>query len=472
MKNTIILPFLFFISLSSRAQTIAGSWQGILEAGPQKLKIVFHVKSDTAHSYSSSFDSPDQHAFGVACSQTMVTGDSLLMGIKQINGGYQGKWDGKNNISGYFFQSGKDFPLVLLRTTDSSVAQIRPQTPKAPFPYRSEELEYDNKTSGIHYAGTLTYPTAGGPFPAVILITGSGQTDRDETLLGHKPFAVIADFLTRRGYAVLRVDDRQIGKSTGDILKATSKDFAADVETGLRYLQNRKEINQKKIGLAGHSEGGLIACIVAAENKNIDFVILLAGPGLRGLELMALQNEAYYLSLGVSKNLADAAKTIVSYEMQAVVDSPDSTRQQEQLWNSFSTWKKNADPAILNSLGLNNDSSARIFLQNNLAAMNKPWFAYFIQADPGSFIRQMHCKVLALNGSKDIQVLPDQNLTAIDSALRKSYSKIFVTQKIDGLNHLFQHCKTCTVPEYGELEETFAPEVLEIMSDWLDKNVK
>jgi len=472
VKKSFFIPFLILISIFCRSQSIIGSWQGTLVAGPQKLKVVFHIKSDSAYVLRSDFDSPDQGAFGIPCSETRIKEDSLEMLIKAINGGYRGKWDGKNSISGYYFQNGMQFPTDLSRVQDTVVLLIRPQTPKPPFPYNSEDLEYDNPVTGIHYAGTLTYPKSGGPFPAAILITGSGQEDRDETVYGHKPFAVIADNLTRRGYAVLRVDDRQVGKSTGDLSRATSQDFAKDVETGFLELQKRKYINQKKIGLIGHSEGGLIAALVASENNNIDFIILLAGPGLKGLELLALQNDAYARSLGVSNDVAEADTKLKTGIMRALLSSTDTSVQFENAWESFIIWKNKTSPGIVNSMGLSDDTNARNFIRDNLKGINYPWMIYFLQTDPAANLIQLNCKVLALNGAKDIQVVADPNLAAIDSALKRSHSKIYSTEKLPGLNHLFQHCKTCTVAEYSQLEETFAPEALQVMDNWLDKNVK
>ena len=472
MKKIFGVPCLILISLYSRSQAITGNWQGDLVAGPQKLSIVFHVKKDSANTYQSSFDSPDQGAFGIPCSETNVKGDSLEMLIQAIHGGYRGKWDGKNGISGYYFQNGHDFTMELSRAPDTVVTLVRPQTPKPPFPYHSEDLEYDDPVSGIHYAGTITYPNSGGPFPAILLITGSGQEDRDETIAGHKPFAVIADFLTRRGFAVLRVDDRQMGKSTGDLSRATTMDFAKDVETSLHELQKRKNIDQKKIGLIGHSEGGLIAAMVAAENSNVQFIILLAGPGLKGVELLAWQTEAYDLSMGVSGELATADKELKTGLMKALLSSSDTSVQFENAWKSFLTWKKNTSPETVSAMGLKNEADAGDNIRANLNSMNKPWMIYFLQTDPADYLVKLKCKVLALNGSKDIQVVADPNLAAIDRALKKSQAKIFSTQKLSGLNHLFQHCNTCTVQEYRELEETFSPQALQIMSDWLDKNVK
>jgi uncharacterized protein len=472
VKKLFSIPLLLLISFFSRGQAITGSWYGTLIAGVQKLKVVFHIKYDSAHVLQSTFDSPDQHAFGISCSETGIKNDSLEIMIKQINGGYRGKWDGNNNITGYYFQNGMRFPTDLSRTQDTVAALVRPQTPKPPFPYNNEDLEYDNTATGIHYSGTLTYPKSGGPFPAAILITGSGQQDRDETLFGHKPFAVIADYLTRRGYAVLRVDDRQIGKSTGDLIKATSMDFAGDVEVSLHELQKRNDINQKKIGLIGHSEGGLIAPMVASENPGIDFIILLAGPGLKGTELLALQREAVARSDNVNLDVSQATNKLSNDLIQAVLNSRDTSIQMQEIWNSYLSWKKNMDPAVLSSMGLSDETNARNFLRAQEQMLNKPWLLYFLQTDPATFLVKLKCKVLALNGSKDIQVVPDPNLAAIDGALKKSQVKIYSIQKLPGLNHLFQHCKTCTVQEYAELEETFAPEVLKIMGEWLDKNVK
>jgi uncharacterized protein len=471
MKNGFLAFLFILVSLFPLAQGITGNWQGILIAGPQKLKIVFHIKTDSAHSYLSSFDSPDQHAFGLPCSETSVKADSLVIIIKMINGGYHGKWNGSDSIMGYFFQNGQNFPMGLGRSSDSEVVLLRPQTPKPPFPYNSEDLEYDNPVSGIHYSGTLTYPKSGGPFAAAILITGSGQQDRDETLFGHKPFAVIADYLTRRGYAVLRVDDRQMGKSTGDVERATSKDFANDVEASMHELQSRKEIDQKKIGLIGHSEGGLIASIVGSENATVDFIIMLAGPGLKGSKLLVLQSEAIARSTNPVENSVEANKNLIKFLIDAILYSRDSSEQSAEAWKGYLSWKKTTDPDIVAAMGLN-EASARIQIRAQLDRMNTPWFVYFLQADPAVFICRLHCKVLALDGSKDIQVLPDQNLTAIETALKKSASKNYSTEKLPGLNHLFQHCKTCTVEEYGQLEETFAPEALQKIGDWLDKNVK
>ncbi|HVY75537.1 MAG TPA: alpha/beta fold hydrolase [Puia sp.] len=473
MKKQILFFFAIALSLVAKPQSITGTWQGLLTVGAQKLRLVFHVRADSDGRYLSTFDSPDQAAFGLPCSETQVKGDSIEMIIKTINGGYRGQWDHADRISGNFFQNGAQFSTPLARSTDTAAKVIvRPQTPKPPFPYKSEDLEYDDPATGNHYGATLTLPPGAGPFPAAILITGSGQQDRDETLFGHKPFAVIADYLTRRGYAILRVDDRQMGRSTGDVAKATTRDFANDVEVSFRELRKRKDVNPSKIGLIGHSEGGLIADMVAAENKDVDFIIMLAGPGLKGIDLLSLQQEAILRSNGTPPEIAEAFKNGSLGIMQAVISSPDTSRQMQAAWTSFTSWKNSTPPEVTRALGYHGDSSAKIFVQQQVEGLNKPWMRYFLQTDPADYISKLHCKVLSLNGSRDVQVVPDQNQAAIREALKKSSVTNATVEKLDGLNHLFQHCKTCVTTEYGQLEETFAPEALQIMGDWLDKNVK
>jgi len=246
-------------------------------------------------------DSPDQGAKGIACDKVTVDGNSINITSTMIGGSYTGSLsEDKKTITGKFNQGGGSFDLILGKG-EIPAAKPKPQTPQPPFIYHSEDVEYDNSDKSVHLSGTLTYPSSGSKFPAVILISGSGQQDRDENIMGHKPFMVIADRLTKLGFAVLRVDDRGIGKSTGEVAKASSSDFAKDVITSIEYLGKRSEIDLNRIGLMGHSEGGLIASIVAAERKDISFVVLLAGPGINGAALLAVQGEQILLKSGVSK---------------------------------------------------------------------------------------------------------------------------------------------------------------------------
>lgn len=473
MKNIFcVFVFLFTaLSLSAQTKNVTGIWEGKLNVGIE-LRIVFHFSKNDDGSLKGTMDSPDQNVKDIPCNKVTVSNDSVIAELKLINGAYRATLINDSTLSGLWIQGPGSFPLTVKRVEKATEIKPKPQTPKPPFNYNSEDVEYNNADSSIHFGATFTYPKTGGPFATAILITGSGQQDRDETILNHKPFAVIADYLTKNGYAVLRVDDRGMGKTSAvNIKNATSADFAKDVEASLAYINTRKEVDKNRIGLIGHSEGGLIADIIASRNKDIDFVIMLAGPGTKGDELLADQTGAILMSTGISKEATDAYKlaykNIIQHAMQM-----DTASAITASMNYFNEWKQKTDPKFLNELEVNDSTSAREMVRQMTAQFSTPWFKYFLQTDPADYIKQLKCKVLALNGSKDVQVLPKQNLAGIKAALQKSKSKKYEVQELPGLNHLFQHCNACTVAEYGQLEETFAPEALDIMVKWLNENVK
>lgn len=471
MRTIILLIALFGITVSSNAQTkdITGLWEGKLNAGIE-LRIVFHLTKNTDGTYKATMDSPDQNAKDIPCSKVTISGDSVITEIGIAQATYKAIVLNDSTISGRFEQRGASLPLTLKHVEKLSAPVARKQTPKPPFDYNTEDVEYNNADSSMHFGATFTYPK-NGPFTTAILISGSGQQDRDETILNHKPFAVIADYLTKKGYAVLRVDDRAVGKTSfGDVTKATSADFAKDVEAGLAYLNTRKEVEKKKIGLIGHSEGGLIADIVGSRNKNVSFIIMLAGPGVDGAAVLAGQTEAILVASGASKETAAAYKSFYENIIRNSKEK-DTALAITKSMDDYMQWKKTTDQKIIDTLEMNDDAEALNGIRQMIKQFSTPWFRYFFEADPAEFIRQLQCKVLALNGSKDLQVLPKQNLTAIRNALLKSKSKKFETIELPGLNHLFQHCNTCTIQEYGQLEETFSTEALEVMLKWLNENV-
>lgn len=449
-----------------------GTWEGTLNVGTP-LRIVFHIK-DKDGIFVSSADSPDQKAFGLTCDTTFVSANNITIEMKGLGATFNGTLINDTVIDGNFSQRGADFPLVLkkIKGPETEKKQLRPQTPRPPFPYKSEDVIYESADKLLKYGATITIPEGSGPFPAAVLITGSGQQDRDETLAGHKPFAVIADNLSRNGYIVLRVDDRGIGKTTGKFSKATSADFANDVNTSLNYLLSRTEVDKKKVGLIGHSEGGMIAPMVASERKDINFIILLAGPGIKIIDLMAEQNEAVAISSGISnsagKNLNEIFKTIVT----AIINAPDSKTGIQQAQQEAEKWAATQDTSLLKELDIATPDKRKTYVLNMALQIGTPWFKYFIQFDPAPYLKKLRCKVLALNGEKDIQVLPESNLAGITSSLKKSKARKVVIKKMPGLNHLFQACSKCTVEEYAELEETFSPVALQEMVNWLNKNVK
>ncbi len=473
MKKIKMLGAVFFAALSTvmaQQKDIAGIWEGKLNVGVT-LRIVFHFEKNADGTFSGSLDSPDQGVKGIPCSNVSLSGDSIMVEIKPINGSFSGTLINDSVIDGTWAQGNASFPLNVMHVKEVSKVN-RPQTPQPPFNYNSEEVGYDNADKSIHFGGTFTFPKGDGPFPAAILITGSGQQDRDETIFAHKPFSVIADYLTKKGYAVLRVDDRGVGQTTGSAQTATSADFANDVETGLAYLKTRSQVDKNKLGMIGHSEGGLIETIIASRNKDINFIIMLAGPGIKGADLLAEQGVAVMKSSGISEDAVEAYKPLYRQIIEYSITEKDSASAYSKAYPAFVLWKQQQPSSVLSALQMTDEDADKKIVGSLVKAFGSPWMRYFLSTDPQPMIKKFTCKVLALNGSKDIQVIPSSNLAGIKSALEKSKSKIFETHEIDGLNHLFQHCTKCSVQEYGELEETFAPEALEIMGNWLDKNVK
>ncbi|RXK80926.1 alpha/beta hydrolase family protein [Filimonas effusa] len=448
-------------------KSVSGDWEGRF-AG--KLRLIFHFTSNSGGKLTGKFDSPDQGAMGLAFTGT-ATGDSIIVALEMPKASFRGQLINDSTILGSWYQGAATMPLALKK--GSSYKVNRPQTPVPPFSYNSEDIEYDNADGSVHFGATFTYPRSGGPFATAILITGSGIQDRDETILGHKPFAVIADHLTKNGYAVLRIDDRGAGKTRGSLVKATSADFAKDVEAALAYLKTRKETDKSKTGLIGHSEGGLIAVMVAAANPEaIQFVITLAGPGEKGSKLMSDQNEAVWLKHGATVVAAAAYRDLFSHIASAVTPESDSASLYLKAWAYYGEWKKKQDPNTLLLLSLYDEQQSAQLLQRLVQAMTTEWMKYFLLSDPVPYIKQLRCKFLALNGSEDIQVVPRTNLPAMQAAIAESGIKVSEVKELKGLNHLFQHCTTCTPQEYGQLEESFAPEALDTMTNWLNTYIK
>jgi pimeloyl-ACP methyl ester carboxylesterase len=472
MRNIVSLVCFisFWIPSFAQPKNIEGNWLGTLNVGVQ-LRLVFHFTKATNGILSATMDSPDQGVKGIACSSVILKGDSVLAEIAVAKGSYSGLLLSDSVITGSWKQGAGAFALTLIKVNELP-ALNRPQTPKPPFNYNSEEIGYDNADKTVHVAGTFTYPKQGGPFPTAILITGSGQQDRDETLFEHKPFAVIADALTRQGFAVLRVDDRGVGKSTGDILNATSVDFAKDVEAGLTYLKTRTETDKNKMGLIGHSEGGLIAALVASKNRAINFIVMLAGPGTKGSVLLGDQAEGILQSQGVSAETAKAYRRFYGQLIDAAANAKDTVAGYNIAWNNYQDWKKITSAAQRAQIGYTDDEVSSKIIHGLIAQLSQPWLKYFISSDPIPLLQDVQAKVLALNGEKDLQVLPKQNLAGIKAALQKSKSKVYLTKELAGLNHLFQTCKACTVAEYGQLEETFSPLALHELTTWLSTNVQ
>ena len=458
---------LLFTFHATAQPNIIGNWVGNLEAGTMKLRIVYRlfVKEGVMRC---SMDSPDQGVRGVNVSDVSQTADSIWLGAGPMV--YRGRIVNDSTIDGVL-QQGRSFPLKLRRT--DQVERKRPQTPKAPFPYASNQVVYSNKDKSVTLGATITAPKDSQKHPAVLLISGSGQQNRDGEIMEHKPFAVIADYLSRKGYVVLRVDDRGIGKSTGDLSRATSADFAKDAGISLDYLKNRPEVDPQKIGVLGHSEGGMIASILAAERQDIAFVISMAGPGVANLQLLTEQNDALLEKRGIASDARKAYLKLYGNMLRAGMQKDSALELNAAINKVVSDWRTATSVSIVEqTTGIRDDSTQKSFASAFAGQIRIPWFRYFIAYDPAPVIRKLSGKVLVINGAQDIQVSPKSNIAGWRNALGKSKVKSSKVVELPGLNHLFQKCTRCDVDEYGELEQTMAPEVLTLIGDWLDKEIK
>jgi uncharacterized protein len=439
-------------------------WEGKLKVGVVELRVVFHLFKAKDGSYTGTMDSPDQGAKGIPLDEVTFKDNALELKLKLAAIVVDGTRDKSGQeIKGHFQQGKQKFPLALKRVTKVQEAR-RPQTPRKPYPYQEVEVAYENTKSGIHLTGALTLPKASAPVPAVLLITGSGAQDRDETIFEHRPFLLLADFLTRRGIAVLRVDDRGIGGSTGSVSNSTSADFAEDVLAGVAFLKGRKEIDPTRIGLVGHSEGGLIGPMVASRSRDIAFIVMLAGPGVSGEQVLYTQGAAILKSTGAgAKQLAQQSE--LQHRMFAILrEEKDSAAAQTKL--------KAAVAQLSAKLGKDEKKEATEAmpeLDGQLATLLTPWFRYFLTYDPRPALLKVTCPVLALNGAKDLQVDSKINLPIIAAALKEGGNRDVTTKEFANLNHLFQTCKTGAVAEYGSIEETMAPEVLQTIGDWIQQ---
>lgn len=469
MKKILITIGLYLFSYTMQAQSVTGSWQGAILVRGNQIHINFHIRKDGS-GYSATMDSPDQKAYGILCNDTRLEEDSLKISLALVKGGYEGKWNGTDQIDGLLSQGLIKLPLVLTRMNENTLpkdpaAADKPQTPHPPFPYLTEEVGYEHKQASVHLAGSFTKPATGENFPVVLMITGSGPQDRDETIGKHKPFAVIADYLTRQGIAVLRVDDRGVGKSTGDFSQATSADFATDVLAGIDYLKTRTDIDPKKIGLIGHSEGGIIAPYVAARSKDVAFIVLLAGPVTGGKQTM------YYQA--VDKPLAKLSEAdrkaygqLYTKMFAIALDSQIAKRVPEFVKNVYTDWKKTQSDSILAHLIHGTDQQVINQFSIGFRDFTRPWWRFFLSYDPKKNFASLEIPVLAFYGEKDEQVDPVANRALINQ-LKKKQSR-FTVVEIPGVNHLFQHCKNCgSVQEYLDLDETFDTGTLSIMGQWI-----
>jgi len=471
MKNLICyltaalgLVIVLSISISAQIATLEGNWLGAIETSGIKLRLVLKVIKSSDGSLAAKLDSIDQGANDLEVETFKREGKSVRFEAKKFGISYEGALNETGDeISGTFKQGPAALPLIFKRTT-VSIKSGRPQDPQKPYPYNEEEVAYENKKDAVKLAGTLTLPRAGGQHPAVILITGSGAQERNETILGHRPFLVLADYLTKRGIAVLRVDDRGVGGSSRGLPSATSENFVGDVLAGVEYLKTRKEINPKKIGLVGHSEGGMIAPLASVRSKDVAFIVLMAGPGQTGEDVLYTQSALIQKTGGAAPEAMRLNTAALKNIFAIMKAEPDNKFAEQQIRASL---EKQASEL--------NEEQRKIFAPIKTAAESQiqmtlsPWFRYFVVYDPRPTLEKVKIPVLAINGENDLQVASKENLEIINAALKKGKNKDFTVKNFPKLNHLFQTSETGSPVEYSTIEETIAPQVLEFIGDWIVK---
>lgn len=467
MKKYILILSTVIIGFSLQAQDFIGQWNGLLKVPNQELTFIFKIKKE-GDKYITTMDSPDQGAKDLPTSSTEIEGQRITIKAASLGMIYKGELDKERTaIKGTFQQGGFSTELNLSRKAVKKKIVARFQEPKD-FPYEQEEVTFKNEEAGIDLAGTLTYPKGKKIKKVVVLISGSGAQNRDSDLVGmnHRPFLVLSDYLTREeGIAVLRYDERGVGESTGEYAGSTSLDFSKDVEAAVDYLAARPEFEKAKIGLIGHSEGGMIAPMVANRSKAVDFVVLLAGPGIPIDELMILQARRTAEAQGVPSMMLDANGGLVkdAYTFMKANPTMDDETFKKEIKEVFKTAVKKHFPAQVQPMLGNLDA----FAAKESAAMTSPWFRYFINYDPTENLEKLSVPALVLNGSLDVQVTSKENLAGMEKAL--SGNKKAKIMELENLNHLFQKAKTGSVQEYKKIEETFNLEALELIGKWICK---
>ncbi len=469
------------------APSLAGDWAGSLKIGTASLRIVFHV-SAVATGYAATMDSPDQGTRGIPVSAVRLEGGNVTFEVAAVGGRYRGTLsEGGESIEGVWSQSGLSLSLNLTkqpaqpsRTSEKPSEQHQERAagdePSPPFPYVAREVSFDNERAGVRLAGTLTIPEGKGPFPAVVFVSGSGPQNRDEEILGHRPFFVLADYLARRGIAGIRYDDRGVGGSTGSFQTATTFDFADDAQAALDFLAGQPEIDARRVGVIGHSEGAIVASVLAAraaekaasadvwrgENSQPAFIVLLAGPGMRGDALLLMQNAAIGRASGLSdEQILEANRLNRTLYSIAMSDGDVATLRGKVL--DVLVGALDSTPGLT-------EQEKNIYMAQARAQADmllSPWMRTFLTLDPSEYLKKVSVPVLALGGSKDLQVPAEENLGAIAAALKAAGNDAATLIELEGLNHLFQHAGSGLPSEYGEIRGTFAPEALQQIGDWI-----
>lgn len=427
-------------------------WMGTLEVPGGKLRLVVHLARGADGALTATIDSLDQGANGIKVDSALFKDGKLTLDLKALGARFEGTANAEGTeVTGQWIQGGAPMPLVL-KVIDKVPAALRPQEPRPPLPYAEEEVAYTSAPSGVKLACTLSTPRSGAPFPAVVLITGSGPEDRNETVFGHRPFLILADHLARQGIAVLRCDDRGVGGSGAGPPDATSDSFVDDTLAGVAFLKTRKDIDPARIGLCGHSEGGIIAPSAAARSKDVAFIVLMAGPGLPGSNIILAQTALIMKAQGVPDAEIEKTTTVSAKIFAAIREEKDPAAAEARVRKELAASPEGLSAEMINQ-------RAKMVLS--------PWFRYFLTYDPRPALAKVSVPVLAINGERDLQVPAAENTAAIKTALDSGGNKDHTVLVLPGLNHLFQESRTGSPAEYASIEQTFAPSALTTISGWI-----
>jgi pimeloyl-ACP methyl ester carboxylesterase len=459
-KKIISLVCVLLISITSsvwgNTQDILGSWMGTLHVADVELRIAYTIQEDQYGSLSATLHSPDEVVYDIHVNEIHYEDHRLTLICEAVQAAYEGQLvsgRSSDHFDGHWHQGGQAIHLIL-RPIEEVPRPNRPQEPQPPFPYEEHEVVFENIPAGIQLAGTLTIPEGSGPFPVLVTISGSGSQDRNSTLFGHKPFWVLSDYLARLGMAVLRYDDRGVGGSTNAETEATTADLAGDVSAAVSFLLDHPDIDPNRIGLIGHSEGGIIAPMVATEIENIALIVLLAGPGLPGSQILLDQNEDILRAQGVSELDIETRLTYLSLVFQILQDNPDDLVAREKIRE-----------AVIQIYGPSSSQE----LDNEAELWTSAWMRFFVLYDPGPTLAQVTCPILALLCGLDIQVDVNQNLPVMESILAQAGHTDYLVQELPELNHLFQTAQTGVIEEYAQIEETFSPTALDLIGAWVSE---
>lgn len=461
MKSIFLSILLLCCAFLLKAQSITGSWEGTIKTQQYSLPLVFHIESEN-QTFKVSLDSPKQGASGIKADEVTFYNNQITIVFNTLQATYSGVFNGLNKINGTFSQAGQNLPLVLNKMPNFKGLLNAPETMVDSLNFTERVVSFKNDSANCNLQGTLTLPKAKGQFPVVILISGSGPQNRDGEIAGHKPFKMIAEYLSKHGIAVLRYDERGVGSSQGDFSKATSIDFAQDAEAAFQFLKSVPEINPEKIGYLGHSEGGIVAPMVAYRNKEVFFLVLLAGPILPGDEILFLQQQKINKMLGMSN---DDIQRTVSFNKKAfeLVKNETQENLKPKLRKLFED-ELNSQPNNLYS-GMDKDQ----FIELQISQLSSVWFKNFITYNPEEALKNINCEVLAIFAEKDVQVPAHENIEALQNIIQGNQKNNYVIERLASHNHLFQLAETGSPLEYAQIDHAISQEALELIKNWIKK---